>query len=601
IKKRSGGTFMCGIVGFFGSKNAKEVILSGLYKLEYRGYDSAGMALLNNANKIDVFKTKGRVNELENITTLQNSTFGIGHTRWATHGEPNYINSHPHYSESKRFVIVHNGVIENSVELKVEVLNHYNFASQTDTEVIANLIDHYSKKMSVEKAIRKTMSTLEGSYALIIIDTEDLNKMYVAKNKTPLLIGVAEEGVTIASDLMALVGFAKKYISLEDQTFGVISNNDFELFDIIGVDKEKELKEITLKDEDVSKGDAEHFMIKEIEEQPNVIRNLITNYFDGDNIKIDPKLIKQMKESDKINLVACGTSMYSCYMAKYYFEKLAGIPSEVFCASELVYSTPLITKKPFFVFVSQSGETADSIAVMKRCKDSKYPMLAITNSIESSMYNLANYHLHINAGKEISVASTKAYIAQIVTTAILAKELSGKQTSLKENLNKIALVMEKLISNKAIYKDLASKMYNQTSAFYLGRGIDYWTSLEAALKLKEISYIHTEAYPSGELKHGPIALITKDTPVIAIITQEGTNMITRSNLAETEARGANTFVISMQSLSNTSDDIVIPNVAHYLTPLVSAVVVQYISYYCAILNGNDVDKPRNLAKSVTVE
>ncbi len=591
---------MCGIVGFFGNKNAKEVILSGLYKLEYRGYDSAGMALLNN-NQVEVFKTKGRVKELENITTLNKSNFGIGHTRWATHGEPNYVNSHPHFSESKRFIIVHNGVIENSVELKIETLNHYKFESQTDTEVIANLIEHFSKKMSVEKAIRKTMATVEGSYALIIIDTEDLSKMYIAKNKTPLLIGKGKDGITIASDLMALVGYATHYISLEDQTFGIITNNDFELFDIIGVDKDKDLKEITLKDEDVSKGDAEHFMIKEIEEQPTVVRNLISKYFDGDQINIDPKLIKQMKEADKINLVACGTSMYACYMAKYYFEKLANIPSEVFCASELVYSTPLITKKPFFVFMSQSGETADSIAVMKKCKDNKYPMLAITNSIESSMYNLANYHMHIHAGKEIAVASTKAYIAQIITTAILAKELSGKQTSLKQNLNNIALVMDKLISNKSVYKNLASKVSDSKSAFYLGRGIDYWLSLEAALKLKEISYIHTEAYPSGELKHGPIALISEGTPVIAIITQEGTNMITRSNLAETQARGAKTFVISMQSLSNNSDDVIIPNVAHYLTPLVSAIVVQYISYYCAILNGNDVDKPRNLAKSVTVE
>ncbi len=591
---------MCGIVGFFGKKNAKDVILSGLYKLEYRGYDSAGIALLNK-NEIEVFKTKGRVNELENIVNLKSATFGIGHTRWATHGEPNYVNSHPHFSESKRFIIVHNGVIENSVELKIDVLSQYQFASQTDTEVIANLIEYYSKKMSVEKAIRKTISTLDGSYALLIIDTQDLDTMYFAKNRTPLLIGKSKDGITIASDLMALVGHSTHYMSLEDKTFGIVKDNDFKLYDIIGVDKDIDLKEVTVKDEDVSKGDCEHFMLKEIEEQAAVVRNLISKYFDGDNINVDPKLIKQMRESDKINLVACGTSMYSCYMAKYYFEKLAGIPSEVFCASELVYSTPLITKKPFFIFMSQSGETADSIAVMKRCKDNKYPMLAITNSVESSMYNLADYHMGIYAGKEIAVASTKAYIAQIVTSAILAKELSGKRTSLKDNLNKIALVMEKLISNKSIYKDLASKIKDSQSAFYLGRGIDYWLSMEAALKLKEISYIHTEAYPSGELKHGPIALITKDIPVIAIITQEGTNMITRSNLAETEARGAKTFVISMQSLSNTDDDVIIPNVAHYLTPLVSAVVVQYISYYCSLLNGHDVDKPRNLAKSVTVE
>ncbi len=591
---------MCGIVGYFGTKNAKEIVISGLHKLEYRGYDSAGIALLNN-NEVNLFKTKGRVNDLEKITTVKKSSYAIGHTRWATHGEPSDNNAHPHYSMSKRFIIVHNGVIENSTELKLDKLREFLFRSQTDTEVIANLIEHYSSRMSVEKAIRKTISILEGSYALLIIDTKDTNKMYIAKHRTPLLIGKSKEGVTIASDLIALVGYANEYVSLEDRTFGVIENNKINLYDIIGIEKEINFKDITMKDEDVSKGDAEHFMIKEIEEQPAVVRGLISRYFEDDKIMIDQNLINEIKQADKINLVACGTSMYACYMAKYFFEKLCEIPTEVFCASELVYSSPLVTKKPFFIFLSQSGETADSIAVMKKCKTAKYPMLSITNSVESSMYNLANFNLNIYAGKEIAVASTKAYIAQIVTTAILAKAVSNKETNLKDNLKKITLVMEKMISNKLVMKDLAEKIYDKNHAFYLGRGIDYWTSLEAALKLKEISYIHTEAYPSGELKHGPIALITKGTPVIAIITQEGTNMITRSNLTETQARGADCFVISLESMSKTTDDIIIPNVAHYLTPLVSVIAAQYISYYCSLLNGNDVDKPRNLAKSVTVE
>lgn len=591
---------MCGIVGYIGNKNAKDVIISGLHKLEYRGYDSAGVGLLLN-NKINVFKTKGRVSDLESIVNDKQCSFGIGHTRWATHGEPNYINSHPHYSESKRFVVVHNGVIENYNELKIDELNGYTYVSQTDTEVIANLVENFSKKMNVEKALRKTISLLEGSYALILIDTEDSEKMYIAKNRTPLLIGKSNDGITIASDLLALLGNSDEYMSVEDKTIGVISRGCVSLFDIIGVDKELDFKPITIKEEDVTKGDCAHFMLKEIEEQPSVIRSLISNYFDEDTIKIDNELIEHIRNSDKINLVGCGTSMYATLMAKYFFEKLCAIPTEVFCASELVYSTPLITNKPFFIFVSQSGETADCISVMKKCKLSNYPMLAVTNSVESSMFNISNYNLNINAGKEISVASTKAYIAQIVTIAILAKSVSNKKTGLKENLNKIALVMEKLISQKNIFKQFASKINDSRNAFYLGRGIDYWVSLEASLKLKEVSYIHTEAFPSGELKHGPIALITKGTPVIGIITQEGTNMITRSNLKETEARGANCFVISMESLSKTTDDIVIPNVAHYLTPLVSAVVVQYIAYYCAVLNGTDIDKPRNLAKSVTVE
>lgn len=591
---------MCGIVGFIGQKNAKDVIISGLHKLEYRGYDSAGVALLIN-NNVDIYKTKGRVNDLECLVSNLDSNLGIGHTRWATHGEPNYVNSHPHASSSNRFIIVHNGVIENSQELKLNELIDYKFLSQTDTEVIVNLIEHFSKNMNVEKAIRKTISILEGSYALIIIDTFEQSKLYIAKNKTPLLIGTSDIGITIASDLIALIGHSSNYMSLEDKTFGVITNDKFSLFDIIGVEKENDLKVINIKEEDVSKGDKEHFMLKEIEEQPSVIRGLISKYFIDDDILIDQSLIDCIKNSDKINLVACGTSMYACFMAKYFFEKLCYIPTEVFCASELVYSTPLITTKPFFIFLSQSGETADCISVMKKFKLSNYKMLAVTNSTLSSMYNLADFNMHINAGKEISVASTKAYVAQIVTCAILAKAVANVETDLKDNLKKVALVMDKLLSQKNIIKDFANKIYSFKNIFYLGRGIDYWVSLEAALKLKELSYIHTEAYPSGELKHGPIALISKGTPVIGIITQEGTNMITRSNLTETQSRGASCFVISMESLSKSTDDIIIPNVAHYLTPLVSVIIVQYLAYYCALLNGNDVDKPRNLAKSVTVE
>ncbi len=591
---------MCGIVGFIGNENAKEVIISGLHKLEYRGYDSAGIALLIN-NELDIYKTKGRVNDLEYLVEDKISNYGIGHTRWATHGEPNYVNSHPHHSWSNRFLIVHNGVIENSLELKINELENINFVSDTDTEVIVNLIDNYSRVMSVEKAIRKTISILEGSYALIIIDRLDTSKMYVAKNRTPLLIGLSNKGVTVASDIIALAGYCDKYISLEDKTFGVISNNNFILYDIIGVKKDFKLKSITIQEEEVSKGNYDHFMMKEIEEQPSIIRGLISKYFDDNNILIDTDIINSIKECDKINLVACGTSMYASYMAKYYFEKLCNIPTEVFCASELVYSTPLITNNPFFIFLSQSGETADSISVMKKFKLSNYKMLAITNSYESSMKDLADFNLNIYAGKEISVASTKAYTAQITTCAILAKKVSNKETDLKENLKKVALTMDNLFSKKNIFKDLASKIYSSNHLFYLGRGIDYWLCLEASLKLKELSYIHSEAYPSGELKHGPIALISKEVPVIALITQEGTNMITRSNLEETKSRGAKCFVLSLESLSKSSDDIIIPNVAHYLTPLVSVIVVQYIAYYCAILKGNDVDKPRNLAKSVTVE
>lgn len=592
---------MCGIIGYIGEKNARDIVLIGLKQLEYRGYDSVGIAVANNDN-VTIFKDKGRVNHLcDLIGNKVDGPIAIGHTRWATHGEPNKVNSHPHTSNSGRFTIVHNGVIENYKKLKATKLKNYHFYSETDTEVIANLLEYYSMKMDTESAIRKTMVHLEGSYALLILDKENLDRIYVAKNKTPLLIGVSDKGIMLASDTTPLAGICSKYCSLEDFSFAVIQKDDFELYDVLGMQKEKELKELTLRAGDVSKGDYPHFMLKEIFEQPSIIRNLISNYFIDDQINIDTDIIQMIKSCNKINFVACGTSMHASYMAKYYFEKLCNIPTEVFCASELVYSTPLILDRPCFVFVSQSGETADSIAVMKNVKAKGFPILAITNTEISSMASLADFNLNIYAGKEIAVASTKAYVAQIVTCAILAKAVSGKKTNLKNNLNKVAIAIESILDQAELIKDLAKEIEGAQDAFFIGRGIDYWTCLEASLKLKEITYIHTEAFSSGELKHGSIALIEKGTPVIAICTQEGTNAVVRSNLMETRTRGALTKVISFESLAFGDDDIVVPNVAHYLAPLVTIVVTQLLAYFIAVLRGNDVDMPKNLAKSVTVE
>lgn len=594
---------MCGIVGYIGRDNAEKIILDGLTNLEYRGYDSAGIALVNN-NTINIFKDKGRVNHLKEIINInEKCNIGIGHTRWATHGEPNKLNSHPHISNSGRFVLVHNGVIDNYKKLKSHYLSNFSFYSETDSEVIVNLIEYYTliKNMSVDSAIKKVMVKLEGSYALLILDKENLDRIYIAKNKAPLLIGLGDNGTIIASDSAPLIGYCNKYCVLEDHTFGIVKNDSFELYDTIGLELEKNIYELKYSKDDISKGEYPHYMLKEISEQPGVVRNLILNYFEDEKLNIDESLLNAIRKSTKINFVACGTSMYASYMAKYFFEKLCGIPSEVFIASELVYSTPLIKDKPFFIFLSQSGETADSIAVMKKCKKMGYPILAVTNTDISTMVSLADYNLNIYAGKEIAVASTKAYIAQIVTCAILAKAVSGKETNLKSNLNKVSLAIENIISEKEIIEAMAKKIMNASDVFYIGRGIDYWASLEAALKLKEISYIHTEAFSSGELKHGSIALIEKGTPVIAICTQEGTNAIIRSNLIETKSRGANTFVISLESMSHPDDDIILPNVAHYLTPLVTVVVCQLLAYYVAVLKGNDVDKPKNLAKAVTVE
>lgn len=595
---------MCGIVGYFGSGDARDIIIKGLEKLEYRGYDSSGIALINKKNKeINIYKDKGRVAHLKSLVDFDYETcFGIGHTRWATHGEPNQVNSHPHISMSKRFVIVHNGVIENVKKLKVEKLSKYSFLSDTDTEVIANLIDYYSEKMSVDEAIRKTLTLLEGSYALLVIDTQDTEKLYVAKNKTPILIGKGENGITIASDMMALVGYCDTYVSLEDKTFAIVTKDNYELYDLLRISKDKDEKALLFSSEEIEKGNYEHFMLKEIDEQPGVIRKLVQHYFYDDNtIKISDKIINDIKNSKRIYFVACGTSMHASYIGKYYFEKLVNKPVEVCIASELAYGSPFIEDNSYFIFLSQSGETADCIAVMKKCKLANRKTLAITNSEHSSMDNLADDTLNIHAGKEIAVASTKAYIAQVVVLSILAKACSCEKTNLKRNLNRVALAIEEIFNNKEVIRNLSIKIKNSKSAFYIGRGLDYYVALEAALKLKEISYIHTEGFASGELKHGTIALIEKGTPVIAIITQSHTNLITRSNLQETVSRGAVPIVISNVFCSSNDDDFIIPDVAHYLSPIVSVVVTQLISYYVSVMLGNDIDKPKNLAKSVTVE
>jgi len=592
---------MCGIVGYIGQDDAREKILKGLELLEYRGYDSAGIALVDSKD-VKIFKDKGRVEHLREITDFSfKANTGIGHTRWATHGVPNMINSHPHQSQSGRFTIVHNGIIENFRQIKIEYLSGYNFVSTTDTEIIANLIEYFSNKMDVEKAILKAFNLLDGSYAVLIIDNRNLDKIYFAKNKTPLAIGIGKNGVCFASDIIPLAGNSDKYVLLKDKTFGYAEKDKVVTYDAHHDVISEKFDSLDVTSDAFGKGNFEHYMLKEIYEQPSVIRRIIQEYFDGDTIKIDPKIIELIKNTSKINLVACGTSMYASYMAKYYFEKLCGVRTEVFVASELAYSTPLILQNPIFIYLSQSGETADSIAVMKKFKKMHYPTICITNTVNSTMASLSDYVLDIYAGKEMAVASTKAYIAQVAVCAILAKAASGKKTKLKNNLSKVASVIEKIIDEKIIIEDIADQIYKENDAFYIGRGIDYWAGLEAALKLKEISYIHTEAYSSGELKHGSIALIKKGTPVIAICTQEGTNPIVRSNLVETVTRGAKPIVFSLESMSDSQDSYIIPDVAHYLTPLVSVVVGQLLAYYVAKKRGNDIDKPNNLAKSVTVE
>lgn len=594
---------MCGIVGYLGKEDAREIILKGLHRLEYRGYDSAGLALATKGkNALEIYKDKGRVAHLEEISKVDYvSHQGIGHTRWATHGVPNQINSHPHDSEGGRFFVVHNGVIDNYKELKNQYLQDHSFKSDTDTEVIAHLIEEFSTSFTVEEAIRKTMSLLEGSYALAIIDQEEKNKMYAAKNKSPLLLGLSEKGIIIASDLMALVGYSKEYIPLQDHSFVKIEGLAVSIYDIIGKKVDHEIKTMDVDYKNIEKGEYAHFMFKEINEQPSVIRNIIGRYFEGDKVTLNGDIKQAIEASDRLYIIAAGTSMNAGAIGKELFEKMGQIPCEVHIASEFAYNMPLLSKKPLFIFISQSGETADLRAVLVNVKAKGYRTLTITNVKTSTLAREADHFVEIHAGPEIAVASTKAYTAQIAILAILAYNLSDRHINLRKELSKLAISMENVIDKKEYIHDLVKEKLTKRNCFYIGRGIDYYACLESSLKLKEISYIQTEGFAAGELKHGTIALIEEGTPVIAIISQRKINHNTRSNLKEVESRGASTIVISTKAVHQAGDQIVVDDVYELFSPILTVVPTQLIAYYAALERGYDIDKPRNLAKSVTVE
>ncbi len=593
---------MCGIVGFIGNKNAKDVILNGLTRLEYRGYDSAGLSLFNNRYQIfDVYKDEGRVQKLIDSTkSAPYSNVGIGHTRWATHGKVNKENSHPHYSQSRRFIIVHNGVIENYQQLKQQYLSKSKFESDTDTEVIAQLIETFSQTLHVENAITTTLKLLHGSYALLVLDAADPEKIYAAKYKSPLIVGKGSEGITIASDLMALVGYADTYHPLEDKTFVVARKDDVRIFNLDHKPLDAQFKKIELDDTDTTKGEYAHFMMKEIHEQPTVLRRILTNYYDKEQSLIKSEILETVKKADRIYILAAGTSMHAGLVGKHLLEKLVSIPVEVHIASEFAYQTPMISKEPVFILVTQSGETADLRACLVYLNEYKYKTLTITNVPTSTLAREATYFLELFAGPEIAVASTKAYVAQISVFALLAYELSNKSIDIKKEISIAALSIEQFLASENIL-ELVRNYLTRRNCFFIGRGLDYCVGLEAALKLKEISYIQSEGFAAGELKHGTIALIENGTPVIAIISDPNINGNTRSNLKEVESRGAYTFKIVLEACKRDGDEVVINDVHPLLTPLVMIVPAQLIAYYAALERSHDIDKPRNLAKSVTVE
>lgn len=596
---------MCGIVGYIGFEDVKEIILGGLEKLEYRGYDSAGIAIVN-SNNVYVCKEKGRIKDLRGCLDVnETGTLGIGHTRWATHGVPNKINSHPHQSCTKRFTLVHNGIIENENELREKYLKDIEFTSDTDTEVIVQLIEKFvSEGEEVELAIRHIMSELEGSYALAILDKEDMNTLYAAKNKTPLLAGRGEGFNMIGSDAMAMINYTNNFYEIEDKEFLKITKEKIEIFTIYGNKVTRDTYTADIDASDTEKGTYPHYMMKEIEEQPFVIRKIISEYSDENgNLFVEPEIVENVKACDKLYIIACGTSYHAGLIGKQFFEKIAGKPTEVVIASEFIYNMPLLTEKPLFLFISQSGETADCRAVLVKVKQMGFKTLTLTNVKGSTLSRESDNTLLLYAGPEIAVASTKAYTAQIAVLSILAAKVNNKlNIDIFKELGKIAYTMETLCDDKDNYKELAEKfLVKSRNCFYIGRSMDYFVCLEASLKLKEISYIQTEGFAAGELKHGTIALIEHDTPVVAVITQESINLNTRSNIKEVKARGAATMVISLKKLSNETDDIVIDDVNELLSPLAAIIPAQYLAYYAALLKGCDIDKPRNLAKSVTVE
>jgi glucosamine--fructose-6-phosphate aminotransferase (isomerizing) len=600
---------MCGIVGYIGQEDTKEILLNGLEKLEYRGYDSAGIATLND-DGVDVFKVKGRIATLrEAVDENVKATLGIGHTRWATHGAPSRDNAHPHQSTSERFTIVHNGVIENYVDVRDEYLADVELKSETDTEIIVQLIEVLNNEMNdVAAAFRKAVQLLTGSYAIALIDRENEDTIYVAKNKSPLLVGLGDDFNVVASDSMAALHVTDQFLELMDKETVIVRRDGVEIQDVDGTTISREPFTAEIDTSDIEKGTYPHFMLKEIDEQPFVIRRIIQEYQnENDDIKLDPEIRQAMKDCDRIYIIAAGTSYHAGLLGKQFIEKLANIPVEVHVASEFSYNMPLLSEKPLFVYISQSGETADSRSVLVQTKELGHPALTITNVPGSTLSREADYTMHLHAGPEIAVASTKAYTAQMAVLAILAVDTArAKGIELDfdpmQELGIVANAMEALTDQKEQLEDLAREYLPTTrNCFFIGRGIDYYVGLEGSLKLKEISYIQAEGFAGGELKHGTIALIEDGTPVIALATQANVNYSIRGNVQEVEARGANSMIISMKGLDKAGDAFVIPHVHDLLTPLVSVVPLQLISYYAALHRDCDVDKPRNLAKSVTVE
>ena len=613
---------MCGIIGYIGHQKASPILINGLLRLEYRGYDSAGISTIEK-NGLSVMKDKGRVKNLYNLDGIDSleGTIGIAHTRWATHGKPSKENAHPHLDNSNTFAVVHNGIIENYNDLKKLLLdNGYTFHSQTDTEIIPNLIHYYYSKdkhnddKKVLRAVQNACKSFKGSYALQVISKYMPDNMIVVRKDSPLVIGKGNGENYISSDIPAILSFTKDFYLLNDNEFALLSRDNVEFFDIDLNKIDKKLTSIEWNASAADKNGFDDYMLKEIFEQPTAIRETIGSRLpenepcNFDDLKFTKEFLSKI---NKIYIVACGTAMHAGLAGKNILEKLCKISTQVDIASEFRYRNPIIDKNTLCIYISQSGETADTIAALKLAKSKGATTLAVSNVIGSSITREADYSIYTHAGPEIAVASTKAYTSQVMLLIILAiyfaeilgSTPSSELTKLKKDIFNLPDKIEEALKSSEEIKNYAKNIYQEKDVFFLGRGIDYNTALEASLKLKEISYIHSEAYAAGELKHGPIALIENGISVISIITDKNLVEKTISNIQEVITRGAKTLVITSQELpSNNIDTIVkIPNTNILLSPIVAIVPLQLLSYYISKEKGLDVDKPRNLAKSVTVE
>ncbi|AFJ25391.1 glucosamine--fructose-6-phosphate aminotransferase [Streptococcus parasanguinis] len=602
---------MCGIVGVVGNTNATDILIQGLEKLEYRGYDSAGVFLASEG-KSQLVKAVGRIAELSSKAEGVEGTAGIGHTRWATHGKPTEDNAHPHRSETGRFVLVHNGVIENYLEIKEEYLAGHHFKGQTDTEIAAHLIGKFAEEdgLSTLEAFKKALHIIRGAYAFALMDAEDPSTIYVAKNKSPLLIGLGDGYNMVCSDAMAMIRETNQYMEIHDQELVVVKADSVEVQDYDGNVKERDSYTAELDLSDIGKGTYPYYMLKEIDEQPTVMRKLIQAYTDeSGQVVVDPAIIKAVQEADRIYILAAGTSYHAGFASKKMLEELTDTPVELGISSEWGYGMPLLSKKPLFIFISQSGETADSRQVLVKANEMRIPSLTVTNVPGSTLSREADMTMLLHAGPEIAVASTKAYTAQIAALAFLAKavgEANGNEKAkafdLVHELSIVAQSIESTLSEKEVIDEKVRGLLETTrNAFYIGRGQDYYVAMEASLKLKEISYIQCEGFAAGELKHGTIALIEDGTPVIALLSDPVLASHTRGNIQEVAARGAHVLTIAEENVAKETDDLVLTAVHPYLSPISMVVPTQLIAYFATLHRGLDVDKPRNLAKSVTVE